>query len=59
MIIIKTLRGSYLPKSDKDLAVFKHCCNGSIEVAKQDFGFFVPLFAIHKVKIIVELQIKD
>ena len=47
MTIIRTPRGNYIPKHDADLPMFKHCCEGMIEVSGHAWPNFTGIFIAH------------
>lgn len=48
MPIVKSkTSGNYLPLNDVDLPLFRHLCEGMIEV--KDIAFYAPVFEIHDV----------
>jgi hypothetical protein len=53
MLVIrsKTSRG-YLPRHDADLPMFRHCCEGMIEV--KDIHFYMPVFNAHDIQVMIQ-----
>lgn len=53
MLIVKSKQsGGYLPRHDIDLPMFRHCCEGMIEV--KDIHFFMPVFNAHGIQIMIQ-----
>lgn len=53
MLIVKgKTSGRYLPKHDVDLPMFRHCCNGYIEV--QEIADYLPIFIAHNIQIMIQ-----
>lgn len=46
-IIMSKIYGSFLPRHDKDLPMFKHCCEGMIEV--KNIQQYEPIFLAHNI----------
>lgn len=53
MLIVrsKTSRG-YLPRHEADLPMFRHCCNGYIEV--REIADFIPVFNAHGIQVMIQ-----
>ena len=56
MLIIRQSRG-YLPKYNSDLPMFRHCCEGMIEV--KDINFWLPVFEAHSIQIMIQDETHD
>ena len=53
MLISRTKeRGWFKPTHEIDLPMFRHCCEGMIEVA--DLNFYLPVFAAHGIQIMIQ-----
>lgn len=53
MLIVKSEeRGWYKPRHDIDLPMFKHCCEGFIEV--KEIADYLPVFANHDIQIMIQ-----
>lgn len=53
MLIIKGKKfGGYYPEHDIDLPMFKHCCDGFMEV--KDIHKYIPIFAAHAIDIMIQ-----
>ena len=51
MEIIRNKSGNYLPKNDRDVPMFKHCCGGSIEVNNWCWDQCVPVLHAHGISV--------
>lgn len=58
MLIVrgKKSRG-YLPRHDVDLPMFKHCCNGYMEV--REIADFIPVFNAHGIQLRIQDEINE
>lgn len=54
MKILKNKKGNYLPKHDRDVSLFRHCCDGMLEVKEWKFKEFERVFLVHNVIIEIE-----
>ncbi len=53
MLVIKSKTShGFLPRHDTDLPMFRHCCEGMIEV--KDISFFLPVFNAHGIQILIQ-----
>lgn len=53
MLIIKSKNSNgYLPRHDADLPMFRHCCEGMIEV--WDIHYFMPIFSAHNIQVMIQ-----
>jgi hypothetical protein len=53
MLVIKSKNShGYLPAHDSDLAMFRHCCEGMIEV--KDISFWIPVFNVHGIQVMIQ-----
>lgn len=46
-IIVNKSTGHFLPRHDKDLIMFRHCCEGMIKV--RNIRQFEPVFLAHNI----------
>lgn len=53
MLIAKSKTSyNYLPVHDVDLPMFRHICEGMIEV--KDIHFYMPVFAAHDIQVMIQ-----
>ncbi len=53
MIIIKSKQsGGYIPRHDADIPMFRHCCNGYMEV--RTIADFIPVFNAHGIQVMIQ-----
>ena len=53
MLIVKSkTSGNYLPRHDIDLPMFRHCCEGMIEV--RSIVDFLPVFYFHDIQVMIQ-----
>jgi hypothetical protein len=47
-------RGFYLPEHEQDLPMFRHICEGAIEV--RDIEFYRPVFEAHNIAMEIQKE---